>query len=103
MISVYAILCNILMLTAEFLWPQVLIVPGIFIGTEFAEASSIEGGGPLGDLVQWADLVGGLRVLGHNITLMWDVYQASRGYCHSLSDCYGNSHTHQTHLLLLGL
>jgi hypothetical protein len=59
--------------------PQVLVVPGIFIATDFASEDTISQGGPLGDLIQWADLIAALHVLGHNVTLHWDVYQAVRG------------------------
>ncbi|ELU15898.1 hypothetical protein CAPTEDRAFT_172402 [Capitella teleta] len=52
---------------------QVLVVPGVFIATDFADAATISSGGPLGDLVQWADLISALHVLGHNVTLEWDV------------------------------
>lgn len=55
------------------------MVPGLFIATDFADKSRISSGGPLGDLVQWSDLIGALTVLGHNVTLEWDVYQAVRG------------------------
>ena len=66
-------------------WPvfclvcQVLIVPGVMLATDFAKADSVTGGGPLGDLVQWADLIAGLYMLGHNVTIMKDIYQVARG------------------------
>ena len=56
---------------------QVVVVPGVLLMTDFASQDSIAGGGPLGDLIQWADLTAALYALGHNITLMkqdfWDV------------------------------
>ena len=54
-------------------------MPGILLATDFARPESVTGGGPLGDLVQWADLIAGLYVLGHNVTIMKDIYQVARG------------------------
>lgn len=62
---------------------QVLIVPGILLATNYATAESVTGGGPLGDLVQWADLIAGLYMLGHNVTIMKDIYQVARGLRYS--------------------
>ncbi|KAK2175491.1 hypothetical protein NP493_728g01062 [Ridgeia piscesae] len=62
---------------------QVLIVPGVMLATDFAKADSVTGGGPLGDLVQWADLIAGLYMLGHNVTIMKDIYQVARGLRYS--------------------
>merc|ERR1712224_384306 len=39
-------------------------------GLNFGELSF--SGGPLGELVQWADLIGILYVLGHDLTLSWN-------------------------------
>ena len=55
-------------------------MPGILLATDFARPESVTGGGPLGDLVQWADLIAGLYVLGHNVTIMKDIYQVARGF-----------------------
>ena len=37
-------------------------------------------GGPLGDMVQWADLLAALYILGHDITLTLNVDVLLRGY-----------------------
>ena len=55
------------------------MVPGVLLATRFATSEAIRAGGPLGDLVQWADLIAGLHVLGHNVTVMKDMYEAARG------------------------
>ncbi|KAK7919715.1 hypothetical protein WMY93_010999 [Mugilogobius chulae] len=49
---------------------RVLLYPGTLAGTlgQHFEAM-VERGGPLGELVQWADLSAGLTVLGHDVTL----------------------------------
>ncbi|KAI0234122.1 Alpha-1,6-mannosylglycoprotein 6-beta-N-acetylglucosaminyltransferase A, partial [Lamellibrachia satsuma] len=61
----------------------VLIVPGVLLATDYAKSESVTGGGPLGDLIQWADLIAGLYMLGHNVTIMKDIYQVSRGLRYS--------------------
>lgn len=48
---------------------QVLVFPGVLLSTQFARETSISNGGPLGELLQWADLIGALHVLGHNVTV----------------------------------
>ena len=54
-------------------------MPGVLLATDYAKSESVTGGGPLGDLIQWADLIAGLYILGHNVTIMKDIYQVSRG------------------------
>ena len=48
--------------------------------------SMVERGGPLGELVQWADLSASLIILGHNLTLATSQEHLRR--CHFLSSCY---------------
>ena len=38
-------------------------------GLNFGEAAL--NGGPLGELVQWSDLIASLHLLGHNVVLSW--------------------------------
>lgn len=49
---------------------QVLLYPGVLAGSAGQQfGSMVEKGGPLGELVQWADLSACLTILGHNLTL----------------------------------
>ncbi|KAK2145757.1 hypothetical protein LSH36_660g06018 [Paralvinella palmiformis] len=50
-------------------YAKIFIVPGILM-TKFATRESIDKGGPLGDLLMWADVITGLYALGHNVTLL---------------------------------
>ena len=49
---------------------KVLILPGVLERTNFGEEAMSNTGVPLGDLLQWADLVAALHVLGHNVTVI---------------------------------
>ncbi|XP_046888560.1 alpha-1,6-mannosylglycoprotein 6-beta-N-acetylglucosaminyltransferase B-like [Hypomesus transpacificus] len=49
---------------------KVLLYPGMLAGVAGQRfGSMVERGGPLGELVQWADLSASLIILGHNLTL----------------------------------
>ncbi|KAK2151812.1 hypothetical protein LSH36_350g04046 [Paralvinella palmiformis] len=50
----------------------VLVIPGLLKGTNFVQHQSLDRGGPLGELLQWSDLIAGLYVLGHDVTLEHD-------------------------------
>ncbi|XP_059892565.1 alpha-1,6-mannosylglycoprotein 6-beta-N-acetylglucosaminyltransferase B-like [Gadus macrocephalus] len=59
---------------------KVLLYPGVLAGPAGQRfGSMVERGGPLGELVQWADLSACLTILGHNLTL-----STSRDHLHSL-------------------
>uniref|UniRef100_A0A3B4T5A2 alpha-1,6-mannosyl-glycoprotein 6-beta-N-acetylglucosaminyltransferase n=1 Tax=Seriola dumerili TaxID=41447 RepID=A0A3B4T5A2_SERDU len=59
---------------------QVLLYPGALAGTVGQRFEAmVERGGPLGELVQWADLSACLIILGHNIT-----FSTSQHQLHSL-------------------
>ncbi|KAG7282781.1 hypothetical protein CRUP_029989 [Coryphaenoides rupestris] len=59
---------------------KVLLYPGILAGSAGQQfGSMVEKGGPLGELVQWADLSACLTILGHNLTL-----STSQDHLHSL-------------------
>lgn len=55
---------------------QVLLYPGALAGKagQHFEAM-VERGGPLGELVQWADLSACLTILGHNLTFSSSQHQ----------------------------
>ena len=55
-------------------------MPGVLTLTDFAKMWSIKKGGPLGDLVQWTDLILGLAFLGHNVTVVKNLMAASQMY-----------------------
>lgn len=40
-------------------------------------------GGPLGELVQWSDIISSLYILGHDLTVISEVEQLSRLLMHS--------------------
>ncbi len=44
-------------------------MPGILSMTEFANPEHIKKGSPLGELMQWADLIASLHLLGHHVIL----------------------------------
>ncbi|TNN09357.1 Alpha-1, 6-mannosylglycoprotein 6-beta-N-acetylglucosaminyltransferase A isoform 2 [Schistosoma japonicum] len=46
-------------------------------GTNFFE-STVSKGGPLGELVQWTDLIGALYILGHNLTITYESDEAKQ-------------------------
>ncbi|CAL8301956.1 unnamed protein product [Lota lota] len=59
---------------------KVLLYPGVLAGSAGQRfGSMVERGGPLGELVQWADLSACLTILGHNLTL-----STSQDHLHSL-------------------
>ena len=49
---------------------QVVVYPGLILKTHFAKSAF--NGAPLGELVQWSDLICGLYLLGHTILFEWD-------------------------------
>ena len=53
-------------------------MPGLLTSTDFAKPSFIKAGGPLGELVQWSDLIAALFVLGHKLMLEWDTTEANK-------------------------
>ena len=57
---------------------QILIMPGVLTSTDFAKPASIKAGGPLGELVQWSDLIAAVFVLGHKVILEWDTNEANK-------------------------
>jgi len=59
---------------------QVLVIPGLLKGTNFVQHQSLDRGGPLGELLQWSDLIAGLYVLGHDVTLEHDTRIVSMRY-----------------------
>ena len=48
-------------------------MPGLLTITNFAKPEVIGRGGPLGELVQWADLIAGLHALGHQVALHYNI------------------------------
>ncbi|CAN9509116.1 unnamed protein product [Ophioblennius macclurei] len=59
---------------------KVLLYPGALAGSVGQRfAAMVDRGGPLGELVQWADLSACLTVLGHNLT-----FSTSQSHLHSL-------------------
>ncbi|KAK2151811.1 hypothetical protein LSH36_350g04054 [Paralvinella palmiformis] len=74
---------------------KVLILPGFLKGTNFARRTNIRRGGPLGELLQWADLIAGLYVLGHEVILEHDTRIVSSRllqYIKKSSDCEEDYH-----------
>ncbi|CAH8459504.1 unnamed protein product [Schistosoma turkestanicum] len=47
--------------------------------------SYISKGGPLGELVQWTDLIGALYILGHNLTITFEAIEAKLKLLHPYS------------------
>ena len=45
--------------------------------TNFADPSIISAGGPVGELMQWADLIAGLQVLGHTLFIRTNLKKVS--------------------------
>lgn len=59
--------------------PQVLLYPGALAGSVGQRFEAmVKRGGPLGELVQWADLSACLTVLGHNLTFSTSQHQLHR-------------------------
>ena len=52
------------------------MTPGILLATDFASNASTA----FGDLVQWADLIASLYILGHHVTVMKDFFEVGRRY-----------------------
>jgi hypothetical protein len=50
---------------------QVLVVPGFLTLTDFVHRAFT--GGPQGELLQWADLIAALYILGHSVSLRYDI------------------------------
>lgn len=58
---------------------QVLLYPGALAGSVGQQFEAmVKRGGPLGELVQWADLSACLTVLGHNLTFSTSQHQLHR-------------------------
>lgn len=58
---------------------QVLLYPGALAGSAGQRFEAlVERGGPLGELVQWADLSASLTLLGHNLTFSTSQQQLHR-------------------------
>ena len=53
-----------------------MVLPGVLQLSHFARPEVITAGGAVGDLIQWADLIASLYVLGHDLTLEWEVRRA---------------------------
>lgn len=65
---------------------QVLLYPGALAGSVGQRFEAmVKKGGPLGELVQWADLSACLTVLGHNLT-----FSTSQRQLHRLASPSGN-------------
>lgn len=61
---------------------QVLLYPGALAGSVGQRFEAmLKRGGPLGELVQWADLSACLTVLGHNLTFSTSQHQLHRYDC----------------------
>ncbi|XP_074644421.1 alpha-1,6-mannosylglycoprotein 6-beta-N-acetylglucosaminyltransferase A-like [Tubulanus polymorphus] len=56
---------------------RILVIPGVVTLTNMAQPGVIRTGGPLGDLVQWADVIAALHALGHNVVLRHDFKKTS--------------------------
>lgn len=52
-----------------FLFSQILVYIGTLTDKKWAWAKQIASGGPLGELVQWSDLIASLYLLGHDVTV----------------------------------
>lgn len=58
---------------------QVLLYPGALAGSVGQQFEAmVKRGGPLGELVQWADLSACLTILGHNLTFSTSQHQLHR-------------------------
>ena len=49
---------------------------GVYIQTNWLE--NAYSGAPLGEMVQWSDLIASLYVLGHNVTVTTDLNEMKR-------------------------
>lgn len=49
-------------------FPQILVHPGV-VTDQIGMARAAFSGGPLGELVQWSDLISTLHILGHQLHL----------------------------------
>lgn len=59
-------------------WPhQILIHPGA-VTDEIGIARAAFSGGPLGELVQWSDLISTLHILGHHLHLSASKYDVTK-------------------------
>lgn len=58
---------------------QVLLYPGALAGSAGQRFQAmVKKGGPLGELVQWADLSACLTILGHNLTFSYSQHHLRR-------------------------
>ena len=57
----------------DFFLKQIKVVPGVLSLTDFAHPDRVFHGGPLGELTQWADVIAVMYLLGHQLSLRWDV------------------------------
>lgn len=77
---------NECMSSPSWLLLQVLLYPGALAGSVGQRFEAmVKRGGPLGELVQWADLSACLTVLGHNLT-----FSTSQHQLHRLASPSGN-------------
>ena len=51
----------------EVMCVQIMFLPGVLTRTNFARPESIHRGGPLGELVQWSDLITACYALCHSL------------------------------------
>nr|CAH8825813.1 unnamed protein product [Trichobilharzia regenti] len=65
---------------------NVLIYLGFLSKGKDSFESHITSGGPLGELVQWTDLIAGLYILGHNITITFEVEKTKRHLLYPYTD-----------------
>ena len=49
---------------------RILVLPGVLTETNYAKMANIKKGTPTGELRQWSDLISGLTLMGHNVSLM---------------------------------
>lgn len=57
---------------------QILVCPGVLSVTTIGTQRGVTNGGPLGDLLQWAHLIGALLASGHDVIGMAEVPVADR-------------------------
>ena len=93
--------------------PQILVHPGaLTVESGFKIADSAFSGGPLGELVQWSDLIATLYILGHDLHLsasipdlkVWVCTQKGPLCCRLLSgqgDQYYRPYSHGDHFPLM--
>lgn len=62
------------------MFKQVFVLPGLLTLTNFAKPDVIRRGGPLGELMQWADLIAGCFALCHSLAVRYHINGAIHEY-----------------------